>query len=85
MIAKESYSTTFFDSLTQNLENDPELYELVFQRVMNGKLVAFNTTNPVIHCAHLYGILADSEDFTGSSTKNIVRMQKKKKEVGRQS
>lgn len=61
MITKESYSTTLFDSLAKNLENDPELYELVFQIVMNGKRFAFTSSNPVIHRAGLYGILAESE------------------------
>lgn len=60
MIAKESYSTTLFDSLAKNLENDPELYEFVSQIVMNGKQFAFTTTNPVIHRGHLYGILTES-------------------------
>lgn len=59
LIARESYSTTLFDSLAKNLENDQELYELVFQIVMNGKRVAFTTLNPVMHRAHLYGILSD--------------------------
>jgi len=61
MITKESYSTTLFDSLAKNLENDPELYEFVFQIVMNGKRFAFTSSNPVIHRAGLYGILAESE------------------------
>ena len=61
MIAKESYTTTLFDSLAKNLENDPELYELVFQIVMNGNRITFTTSNPVIHRAYLYGILDESD------------------------
>ncbi len=61
LITKESYTTTLFDSLAKNLENDPELYDFVFQIVMNGKQVAFTTTNPVIHRASLYGILTESD------------------------
>lgn len=60
LIARESYSTTLFDSLAKNLENDPELYETVFQIIMNGERLTFTTTNPVIHRAHLYGILVES-------------------------
>jgi hypothetical protein len=61
LIVKESYSTTLFDSLTKNLENDSELYELIFQIVMNGARTTFTTSNPVIYRAQLYGILAESE------------------------
>ncbi len=61
LIARESYSTTLFDSLAKNLENDPDLYDLVFQIVMNGARLTFTTTNTVMHRAHLYGILAESD------------------------
>ena len=61
LIAKESYTTTLFDSLTKNLENDPELYELVFQIVMNGQRIPFTISNPVIQRAYMYGILAESD------------------------
>ncbi len=61
LIARESYTTTLFDSLAKNLENDPELYDMVFQIVMNGKPLTFTTTNPVIYRAHLHGILVESD------------------------
>jgi len=60
MITKESYTTTLFDSLTKNLENDSALYDLVFQIVMNGKQIAFTITNSVMHRAYLQGILTES-------------------------
>ena len=59
LIARESYSTTLFDSLAKNLENDQDLYDLVFQIVMNGQRITFTTLNPVISRAHLYGILTE--------------------------
>jgi len=34
MIVKESYTTTLFDSLTKNLENNQELYDTVFQVII---------------------------------------------------
>lgn len=61
LITDEGYTTTLFDSLTKNLENDGELYEMVFQIVINGKFHTFNISDPVINTAHLYGILAESE------------------------
>ncbi len=60
MIVKESYTTTLFDSLTKNLENNPELYDTVSQVIMNGRILKFTITDPVISFGHLYGILAES-------------------------
>jgi len=62
MITQESYTTTLFDSLTKNLENDPELYEQVFQLVINGQQFPFNPKVPVIHRGSLYGIFAPSDE-----------------------
>ena len=60
MIAKDSYTTTLFDSLTKHLENDSELYETVFQLVMNGMPMTFTIADPMIALGYLYGILAES-------------------------
>ncbi len=60
MIADEGYTTTLFDSLTKNLENNPDLYENVFNMVINGRRIPFNINAPVISLGYLYGI------FTGS-------------------
>ncbi|MDM8560345.1 AAA-like domain-containing protein [Candidatus Parabeggiatoa sp. HSG14] len=57
MIVKEGYTTTLFDSLIKNLENNQELYELIFHIVINGKSFNFTIADPVINLAHLYGIL----------------------------
>ncbi|MEK8020834.1 MAG: hypothetical protein VSS75_028525 [Candidatus Parabeggiatoa sp.] len=61
MIVKESYTTTLFDSLIKNLENNPDWYELIFHIVVNGKNFNFTIANPVINLAHLYGILKPTE------------------------
>ncbi|MCP4106636.1 MAG: AAA family ATPase, partial [Desulfobacteraceae bacterium] len=53
-------TTTLFDSLTKNLENNPELYDTVFQVIMNGRILKFTITDPVISLEQLYGILAES-------------------------
>ncbi len=62
LITKESYTTTLFESLAKNLENDPELYDLVFQIVMNGTPMTFTIDDPLINLGALYGILAESGD-----------------------
>ena len=61
MIVDGSYTTTLFDSLSKNLENNRELYELIFHIVINGKSLNFTIANPVINLAHLYGILRPSK------------------------
>ncbi len=61
MIADEGYATTLFESLAKNLENNPELYELIFQIVINGDNLPFSIIDPVISLGHLYGIIVRSE------------------------
>ena len=52
---------TNFDSLMQNLENNPDLYEFVFKLIMNGTEFLFNRYNPVIHFGTMYGILKEEK------------------------
>ncbi|MDQ1355511.1 MAG: hypothetical protein QG657_5821 [Acidobacteriota bacterium] len=47
------------ESLIQNLENNPDLYELVFDIIMNGAEFSFNTSNPIILFGKIYGVLKD--------------------------
>ena len=48
---------TNFDTLIKNLENNPELCELVFKIIMNEKEYSYNKDNPVIRFGTIYGIL----------------------------
>ncbi len=52
------------DSLIQNLENNPDLYELVFNIIMNGAEFSFNTNNPIILFGKIYGVLKDEKGKT---------------------
>ncbi len=61
LIVKDSYTTTLFDSMIKNLENDSDLYDLVFQIVLSSKTINFTIADPLIYRGHLYGILAESE------------------------
>ncbi|MCP4148360.1 MAG: hypothetical protein GY757_11470 [bacterium] len=54
-----SKNTTNFESLVKNLENNPELYDLVFQVTMNEKEFSFNQRNPLIHLGTVFGILKE--------------------------
>jgi hypothetical protein len=50
---------TNFDSLIKNLENNPDLYDLVFKSVMNEMDISFNQYNPVISLGVLYGVFRE--------------------------
>lgn len=59
-----SKNTTNFESLVKNLENNPELYDLVFGIIMNEKEFSYNPRNPVIHFGTIYGILKEEKSKT---------------------
>jgi hypothetical protein len=52
---------TNFESLIKNLENNPELYEFVFNIIMNEREYSYNRDNPVIQDGTLFGILEEKE------------------------
>jgi hypothetical protein len=55
---------TNFESLIKNLENNPALYDLVFDLIMNETEFLFNTDNPVILFGRIYGILKEDNGKT---------------------
>lgn len=55
---------TNFDSVVKNLENNPELYDLVLKIIMNEMEFSFNLHNPVIQEGKLYGILKEKQGKT---------------------
>jgi hypothetical protein len=52
---------TNFESLIKNLENNPKLYDFVFNIIMNGAQYMFNPNNPLINFGVLHGILKDGD------------------------
>jgi len=53
-------SNTNFDSLIKNLENNPDLYQLVYQALVEGKEIAFNIQNPLINLGVTYGVFQNN-------------------------
>lgn len=53
-LVKENYTTTIFDDLFKNIENNRELHQLVKDVVLNG--VPFNANEYLIELATMYGI-----------------------------
>ncbi len=55
---------TNFKSLIKNLQNNPELYEIVFKMVMNQGDFSFNPDNPLIDFGVVYGIFREDRGKT---------------------
>jgi len=57
-------SNTNFDSLIKNLENNPELYEMVKSIIIDGEAVGFNLHNSLVCFGVLYGVFKDNRGQT---------------------
>lgn len=55
MLVKED--NTNFESVTKNLENNPDLYEFVFKIIMNDQEFSFNPRNAIIRLGNIYGLI----------------------------
>jgi len=75
-LVNESYTTTNFDDMIKNLENNPELYNLVYKIIIDGEKITFNIGNPIIQLGALFGILADSKTGEGLVVHNKVYEQR---------
>ncbi len=62
MIVDKSYTTTLFESLNKNLENNQALYDSVYNIVINGNQIPFDIEVPIINMGHLYGIFKNSAE-----------------------
>ncbi len=60
-LTREVYTTTNFDDLAKNLENNTDLYELVYNVVFGVKEhgMIFSALDPVVNLGCLYGILCE--------------------------
>ncbi len=54
-------SNTLFDDLFKNLENNPLLYELIFDVLFNNVRVMFTLDNPAINKASMYAIIRNEK------------------------
>lgn len=60
-LVSDDYTTTNFDDMYKNLENNGKLYDLVYKIIMDGEKKSYNIGNPVINLGVLLGILSNSE------------------------
>lgn len=60
-LTRESYTTTNFDDLVKNLENNTDLYNLVYSILFNGtdKSVSFSVKNPLVSLGIMYGMFKE--------------------------
>jgi hypothetical protein len=65
-LTRESYTTTNFDELVKNLENNPELYNLVYSILFNGtdKSISFSVKNPLVNQGIMYGMFKEEDGRT---------------------
>jgi hypothetical protein len=59
-IVYSGYTTTLFDSMSKNLENNKELYDFIFDIVVQNAKKSFSINNPIVNLAHVYGIIKDA-------------------------
>ncbi len=64
-LVSDNYTTTNFVDMYKNLENNGNLYDLVYKIIMDGEKKSYNIGNPVINLGVLLGIFSDSEGGGG--------------------
>ena len=57
-------SNTNFDSLVKNLENNDDLYHLIYNIVIDGERLSYNIHNPLTNFGALYGIIVNKNGIT---------------------
>jgi AAA-like domain len=61
-LIKAERSTTNFDTLIKNLENSPELYDLIYRLVIEGEYIPYNLHAPVVNFALQHGIVSNGPE-----------------------
>ena len=54
-------SNTNFDSLIKNLQNNNDLYNIVYKLIIEGNELSYNSDNPIINLATTYGIFKEMD------------------------
>ena len=61
-LIKAERSNTNFDTLVKNLENNAELYDLIYRLVIEGEFVPYNLHAPVVNFALQHGIVSNGQE-----------------------
>ena len=54
---------TNFESLITNIENNRNIYKLVYEIIIDGKRIIYNPHNPLLDLAKIYGIIIQSGEL----------------------
>ena len=58
-----------FDDLVKNIENNKELQNLIESIVIDGKIISFNLSNPIINLGVIFGILSKRDNKVSISNR----------------
>jgi len=63
-LTRPTYATTNFEDLAKNLENNQDLYELVYKVIFGTESegISFSRLNPVVNLGIMYGIFKESSE-----------------------
>ena len=62
-------NNTLFDDLVKNIENNKELKNLIESIVIDGKVISFNLSNPIINLGVIFGILSKKDNKVSISNR----------------
>ncbi len=62
-LVKDNYTTTIFDDLTKNVDNNPNIKKLLINILMAGLKIPFVTSDQTISLAKVYGMLDTDERY----------------------
>ena len=57
-------TNTNFDSLIKNLENNPELYELVYKKLVSNEVEMYSIHDPIVNWGLMHGILKNGRGLS---------------------
>ena len=62
-------NNTLFDDLVKNMENNKELQHLIEGIVIDGKIISFNLSNPIINLGAIFGIFSKRDNKVSISNR----------------
>ena len=62
-------NNTLFDDLVKNMENNKELQPLIEGIVIDGKIISFNLSNPIINLGAIFGIFSKRDNKVSISNR----------------
>lgn len=64
---------TLFDDLIKNLENNPKLYECLYNILISGTQTTYNINNPIIDLGHMFGYFVKDKNNNIAVSNQILK------------